>query len=75
MKLDAMNEFISRVDDCVTLIDSIKEFVDDHLEADPDKVNWTNVGDAGHLRKMLMDIIEMFRIKEELVSIIKKEEK
>ena len=67
-RLDPMGVFIARIYACKKLLKRIEEFIGDHLEVDPEKVDWGNVGDANSLRAKLEDIIDSFGIASESES-------
>jgi hypothetical protein len=46
---DAMHAFLAEIDEARRVLAQISEVVDDHLEFDPDHINWGHVGTASVL--------------------------
>lgn len=55
MNDEAVTQFLARINEARALLDELNEAVNDYFGADPDAVNWTHVGTAGHLVEMLRE--------------------
>ena len=53
--------FMGHIEACREVIDEIQEKIDDHLEVDPDLVNWINVSDAAKIEGALNVIVGMLQ--------------
>jgi len=45
----ALMAFMSKIAETKTLLQELQNHIDDHMEVNPDDVNWSHVGDAGRL--------------------------
>lgn len=56
--MNATQEFSATIEQCRTLATQIQQVIDDHLDVNPDSVNWGNVADAVRLQADLLRITE-----------------
>ena len=58
MKRNATDEFAGHIEAARLELTHIQQALEDHLDVDPDKVHWANVGDAQLLRSELTKIAD-----------------
>lgn len=56
MQRNPTAEFTGHIEAARIELASISKQLDDHLDVDPDRVHWANVGDANRLRDELRSI-------------------
>jgi hypothetical protein len=61
----ALNAFIGKIGEISEKLELLRGYVDNHMECDPEDVNWGHVGSAGHVLEQLDEIIEFLGIKGE----------
>ena len=54
---DAQGEFIDTIEGARDIVKEISEKLDDHLEFDPEKINFNDVSLAEHIRVTLGDVL------------------
>lgn len=57
-KEQALATFMNRTQACRDLVEKITAHLDDHMNVEPEKVNWANVGDAAHIQMLLEQICD-----------------
>ena len=61
----ALNQFLNNVGKIEIILDMIKKHVvENHLETEPDSVNWATVGTTDYIISQLNEIVESLQIKE-----------
>ena len=60
--MNAINTFIDHIRESQDLLETIEDFLDDHMHKDPEALTWADTGDAARLREMLQDIVTAFNI-------------
>jgi hypothetical protein len=55
---NALDKFVTTVAECHKIVDSLQKALDNHLDTNPDTLNWANVGDAQRLLNDLREIQE-----------------
>lgn len=53
----ALDKFVANVAASQALLESLKQHLDNHLEVDPDEVNWGHVGESGRIRDHLQELV------------------
>ena len=61
--MNAMDTFLARLADANDNLQAIQDFIDDHMEKDPEKIGYMHAGDAGHLADMLKQVCEAFNLQ------------
>ena len=61
----AMTAFLESIGKSRELLAEIQEYVDNHMETDPDQINWGDVGSAVRLQESLTDIANFLFGREE----------
>ena len=54
----ALAAFIEKMGEVNNRIETLKHFCNDHMEFDPEGINWSHVGTAGHVLEQLTEITE-----------------
>jgi hypothetical protein len=52
----ALDKFVTTIGECQKIVSDLQKAVDNHLDKDPDKINWADVGDA---QRPLSDLREI----------------
>jgi len=61
----ALNQFVQNVEKIVNMLNMIKKHVvENHLEKEPENVNWATVGTTSYVIEQLEEIVESLQIKE-----------
>lgn len=58
MNEKALDAFITKTMNARDILDTIRAELDEHMNVNPDKVNWAHVGDIGHVTEMLNEIAQ-----------------
>jgi len=58
----ALNAFIGRIVEINEKVETLRWFADNHMEIDPEEVNWGHVGSAAHVVELLDEIINFLGI-------------
>lgn len=58
----ALAKFMSRTQACRDLVEKITTHLDDHMNVEPENVNWAHVGDVAHIQMLLEQICDFARI-------------
>jgi hypothetical protein len=53
---NALDKFVTTIGECQKIVSDLQKAVDNHLDKDPDKINWADVGDA---QRPLSDLREI----------------
>lgn len=61
----AQDVFVSRVNEARKLMKLLSSHVDDHMDVDPERVNWADAGDAGRLVELLREAARGCNLIEE----------
>lgn len=56
MNEKALTAFMKEIDRAEEYMAIVKARLNDHLDAEPDKVHWGHVGDAHHVAEVMRDI-------------------
>ena len=59
----AIDRFIGLTAENTKMLEKLTSHMEDHMETNPDNINWANVGDAGRVNEGLKDITEFLGIK------------
>ena len=59
----SLDEFISTCGDITSLAYQIQEHAGNHFDTDPDCVNWSDVGNAKHVKEMLQEVLDFIEGK------------
>jgi len=54
----ALQAFIGKIAEARTLLDELEAHVDNHMEANPDDINWGHVGSAGYMVEKLTELTD-----------------
>ena len=54
--MNATQQFAATIEECRTLAAQINQMIEDHLDVDPEKCHWGNVGDVTRLKLELLEI-------------------
>lgn len=60
MNQKALDKFVANVSASSGLLQSLTQYIDNHMEVDPDEVNWGHVGDSASLRNTLEELVQKF---------------
>ena len=60
----AVQEFMATVSAINDRLETLSNYMDDHMGVSPEAVNWGDVGSAHHILEMLNDIIEFADIEK-----------
>ena len=55
-KEKALTEFMGILAEANAQIDELKEYIENHMEENPDNINWGHVGNAQHILKTLTEL-------------------
>ena len=58
----ALNTFIGKIGEINEKLETLRWYVDNHMESDPGDVNWGHVGSAAHVIEELDDLINFLGI-------------
>jgi len=58
----ALNAFIGKIGVINERLETLRLYVDDHMECDPDEVHWGHVGSAGHVLEQLDELVNFLGI-------------
>jgi len=58
----ALNAFISKIGEINDRLELLRRYADNHMECDPEEVNWGHVGSASHFLELLNELIDTFEI-------------
>ncbi len=59
---DAMSLFLARLEEAQSLVAKIDQYVENHMERDPENISWGAAGDAGRLVAALKEIADTFEL-------------
>jgi len=59
---NATESFCAELHRARDLCAKLSEYLDDHMGAEPDSINWGNLGDAARITKLLAEIVDDFAI-------------
>ena len=59
----AVSRFIDHIRGAQDDLELIEDFLDNHMEKDPEALTWADTGDAERLREMLAEIVETFKLR------------
>ena len=45
------------------MLEKLTNYIGNHMDSNPDEINWCNVGDAGHVNEQLKNIVNFLGIK------------
>jgi len=54
----ALDEFMKTITDIDDKLTIIKAHAGNHFDTNPNRVNWSNVGSAKHVKEMLQEIVD-----------------
>jgi hypothetical protein len=54
----ALDKFVTTIVECQKIVSDLQKAVDNHLDTNPDTLNWANVGDAQRLLEDLREVQE-----------------
>lgn len=60
----AVQEFMVAVNAINDKLEKLGEYMDDHMGASPEEINWGHVGSANHILELLNDITEFAGIEK-----------
>ena len=60
---EALDSFIDKVGQINERLDALQLYFSNHMNCDPDEVDWGHVGSASHALNQLDEIIEFLGIK------------
>ena len=58
----ALSNFIGKIGEIHDRLGILRDYADNHMECDPEEVNWGHVGTAGHIVNQLNELIEFLGI-------------
>jgi hypothetical protein len=59
----ALDEFMKTIQDIRGFSSLIRKKADNHFDTNPDRVNWSHVGDARHVKEMLQEVLNFIEGK------------
>ena len=59
----ALDRFIELTIENINMIEKLTNYIGNHMDTNPDEINWCNVGDAGHVNEELKDIVTFLGLK------------
>jgi helix-turn-helix protein len=54
----ALSAFITNSAEITIQLETLKNYCDNHMEFNPDEINWSHVGTSGHVLELLAEINE-----------------
>jgi hypothetical protein len=54
----ALGAFMAKIAEAQTLLAELQAHVDDHMETNPDEINWGHVGSAGYMVEKLSELAD-----------------
>ena len=60
----AIREFIKTISQAKANLAALTEYVDSHMNTDPDTLNWGHVGNAQYLNSRLEELMESFGLAD-----------
>lgn len=57
-KTTALDSFIATISEMTDRLDELKEFAENHMDYDPDSINWGHVGTAQHFLAALTELTD-----------------
>ncbi len=66
---NVQDAFLSYLHQAHDNLEVIQDFLEDHMEKDPERMDWTHVGDAQHIAHMLQQIVAAFNLEHRLVEV------
>lgn len=58
MKPQAINTFLANINEARELLNNLQNLVDNHLDFDPENIDWGHAGTAAHLVRLLKEATE-----------------
>ena len=58
-----LSAFISHIDTAQNLLEELREYFDNHMDASPEDVRWGHVGSAAHVIGQLQEIQQFLGLK------------
>lgn len=58
MKPQAINTFLANMNEARELLNNLQELVDNHLDFDPENIDWGHVGTSACLVRLLKEVTE-----------------
>ena len=60
----ALNAFIEKIGKINERLETLRSYVDNHMECNPEEVNWGDVGSASHVLEQLDELISFLGINK-----------
>ena len=64
-KKRAFYKFVENTIEINKKLEAIGHCVDNHFDCEPNEINWSHVGDTGHVIELLDEVINFLQIKGE----------
>lgn len=58
-KTTALDSFIAAISEMNIRLDELKEFAENHMNYDPESINWSHVAEAQHFLSALTELTDM----------------